>query len=392
MTNTVIVAAKRTAIGNFLGGLKTLPAHELGSVVIKQLLCDTQIDPTLIDEVIMGQILTAAAGQNPARQAAITAGIGIQTPAITINKLCGSGMKAIHMAAQAIMCGDADIIVAGGQESMSQAPHVLTGGRNGWRMGDAQLQDTMILDGLTCAINGYHMGITAENIAKQFTISREAQDAFALDSQHTAACAQRAGKFANEIVPVSVPQRANDPIIVDQDEGIHHDLEIASLAKMRPAFDHAGSVTVGNASGINDGAAAVIVMSEHKAAELGLAPLARIVAYATAGVDPAIMGTGPIPATRTCLARAGWHLAELEVIEANEAFAAQAIAVNQQLDWDSNIVNVNGGAIALGHPVGASGARIVATLIHVMIDRNAHKGLATMCIGGGQGIAIAIQR
>jgi acetyl-CoA C-acetyltransferase len=392
MENVVIVAAGRTAIGSFGGGFAGLPATALGAHVISSLLKRTGIEPGMVDEVILGQVLTAGVGQNPARQAAIKAGLPVTVPAMTINKVCGSGLKAVHLAAQAIRCGDAQVVIAGGQENMSQAPHVAPGSRNGTKMGDWVLKDTMIVDGLWDVFNDVHMGITAENIVKKFGISRGDQDAFSATSQQRAEAAQKAGRFKDEIVPVSIPQKKGDPVVVDTDEFPRHGTTAEGLAKLRPAFDSAGTVTAGNASGINDGAAVVIVMSESKAKALGLKPLACVAAYASAGVDPAIMGTGPIPATERCLAKAGWTVDQLDLVEANEAFAAQALSVNRSLGWDAAKVNVNGGAIALGHPIGASGARILVTLLHEMIRRDAHKGLATLCIGGGQGVALAVAR
>lgn len=388
----VIVAAGRTPIGNFNGAFASLTADQLGSAVIRDLLEKTKIPAEDIDEVIFGQVLNAGAGQNPVRVAAINAGLPHTTPAMGISKVCGSGLKATHLAAQAILLGDADIVIAGGQESMSQAPHALPNSRNGAKMGNWSLVDTMITDGLTDAFAGCHMGITAENIAKKFNISREAQDAFAAESQQKAESAQKANRFQDEIIPVNVPQRRSDPIVVTQDEFPKHGTTAESLAKLRPAFDKEGSVTAGNASGINDGAAAVMMMSAEKAKALNINPLVKIAAYANAGVDPSIMGTGPVPATQRCLEKAGWNINDLDLIEANEAFAAQAIAVNQSLGWDTNKVNVNGGAIALGHPIGASGCRVLVTLIHEMMKRDAHKGLATLCIGGGMGVALAIER
>ncbi|VUD60051.1 Acetyl-CoA acetyltransferase [Thalassocella blandensis] len=388
----VIVAAGRTPIGNFGGSLASLSADKLGTVVIKSLLEKSGLAPDMIDEVILGQVLNAGHGQNPVRIAAINAGLPHTTPAMGVSKVCGSGLKATHLAAQAIALGDADIIVAGGQESMSQAAHVLPGSRNGAKMGDWTLVDTMISDGLTDAFNGYHMGITAENIARKFGISREEQDEFAAHSQAKAEAAQKSGRFNDELIAVSIPQRKGDPIIFNSDEFPRHGTTAASLSKLRPAFDREGSVTAGNASGINDGAAAVIMMSADKAKALGLKPLVRIAAYANAGVDPAIMGTGPIPATQRCLSKAGWTTDDLDLIEANEAFAAQAISVNKGLELDPAKVNVNGGAIALGHPIGASGCRILVTLIHELIKRDAKKGLATLCIGGGMGVALAVER
>lgn len=388
----MIVAAARTAVGNFNGTLANIPAHELGAKVIAELLARTGLQPQQIDEVILGQVLTAGCGQNPARQAALTAGLPIETPAMTINKVCGSGLKAVHLAAQAIQCGDADIIIAGGQENMSLSAHALPKSRNGVRMGSWELIDTMIVDGLWDAFNNYHMGCTAENIAEKFTISREEQDEFAVSSQQKAEAAQKAGRFDGEIVPVEIPQRKGDPVVFNVDEFPRHGATVATLSKLRPAFNKTGTVTAGNASGINDGAAAVVVMKESKAKELGLTPMAKIISYANAGVDPKIMGTGPIPATQKCLAKAGWTPQDLDVIESNEAFAAQAISVNRELGWDLSKVNVNGGAIAIGHPIGASGARILVTLLHEMVRTDAHKGLATLCIGGGQGVALAVER
>ncbi len=390
--NIVIVAAGRTAVGAFGGALSNLPASTLGAKVITALLNRTGIKPEQVDEVILGQVLTAGVGQNPARQAAIEAGLPVTTPCMTINKVCGSGLKAVHLAAQALRCGDAEIIVAGGQENMNQAPHFLPSSRDGSKLGDWTLKDSMIVDGLWDAFNDYHMGITAENIVKKYDIPREEQDAFAASSQQKAEAAQKAERFKDEIIAVEIPQRKSDPIIFDTDEFPRHGTTAEKLAKLRPAFDKAGTITAGNASGINDGAAAVIVTTEKKAKELGLKPLAHITAYASAGVDPAIMGTGPIPASRKCLDKAGWKVDEVDLIEANEAFAAQAISVNREIGWDTNKVNVNGGAIALGHPIGASGARILVSLIYEMARRDARKGLATLCIGGGQGIAIALER
>ena len=390
--DVVIIGAGRTAIGTFGGALSTIPASELGAKVITDLLERSKITPEQVDEVILGQVLTAGVGQNPARQASIAAGLPDAVPSITINKVCGSGLKAVHLATQAIRCGDADIIIAGGQENMSLSPHVLPKSRNGTKMGEWKLKDTMIEDGLWDAFNQYHMGNTAENIAKKYTISREQQDEFAAASQNKTEAAQNNSVFNQEIIPVSIPQRKGDPIVFDADEFPRHGTTAEGLAKLRPAFDKEGTVTPGNASGINDGAAAVVVTTASKAKELGVEPLARITAYASAGVDPAIMGTGPIPATRRCLGKAGWTVDDLDLIEANEAFAAQAISVNTDLHWDLSKVNVNGGAIALGHPIGASGARILVTLLYEMQRRDAHKGLATLCIGGGQGVALAVER
>ena len=392
MKPVVIVAAKRTAIGKFGGSLAKVSAPELGATVIQALMAQTGVSPESIDEVILGQVLTAGAGQNPARQAVIKAGLLNTVSAMTINKVCGSGLKAVMLAAQAIACGDADIIIAGGQENMSASAHVLPNSRDGFRMGNAALVDTMINDGLWDAFNNYHMGITAENVAKKYGISREAQDAFALASQQKAIVAQDAGKFKDEIVAVSIPQRKGDPIVFDTDEYINRKTNAESLAGLRPAFDKAGTVTAGNASGINDGAAAVMVMSADKAKELGLTPLATITAFASAAIDPAIMGMGPMYASRKALDKAGWTAADLDLMEVNEAFAAQAAAVNQEMGWNTDIINVNGGAIALGHPIGASGCRILVSLLHEMQRRDAKKGLASLCIGGGMGVALTVER
>ena len=392
MKPVVIVAAKRTAIGKFGGSLAKVSAPELGATVIQALMAQTGVSPESIDEVILGQVLTAGAGQNPARQAVIKAGLPNTVSAMTINKVCGSGLKAVMLAAQAIACGDADIIIAGGQENMSASAHVLPNSRDGFRMGNAALVDTMINDGLWDAFNNYHMGITAENVAEQYGISREAQDAFALASQQKAIVAQDAGKFKDEIVAVSIPQRKGDPIVFDTDEYINRKTNAESLAGLRPAFDKAGTVTAGNASGINDGAAAVMVMSADKAKEIGLTPLATITAFASAAIDPAIMGMGPMYASRKALDKAGWTAADLDLMEVNEAFAAQAAAVNQEMGWNTDIINVNGGAIALGHPIGASGCRILVSLLHEMQRRDAKKGLASLCIGGGMGVALTVER
>ncbi|MBD9576156.1 acetyl-CoA C-acetyltransferase [Pseudomonas sp. PDM23] len=392
MQEVVIVAATRTAIGSFQGSLSALPAHELGAAVIRSLLQQTGLDPARVDEVILGQTLTAGAGQNPARQALIAAGLPNSVPAMTVNKVCGSGLKALHLATQAIRCGDADIIIAGGQESMSLAPYVMPGARTGLRMGHAKLIDSMIQDGLWDAFNDYHMGITAENLVEKYGISREEQDAFAADSQRKATAAIEAGRFKAEITAIEIPQRKGEPLRFDTDEQPRAGTTAESLAKLKPAFRKDGSVTAGNASALNDGAAAVLLMSAAKAGELGLPVLARIAAYANAGVDPAIMGIGPVSATRRCLKKAGWQLADLDLIEANEAFAAQALSVGKELGWDASKVNVNGGAIALGHPIGASGCRVLVTLLHEMLHRDAKKGLATLCIGGGQGVALALER
>lgn len=392
MKSVVIVAAKRTAIGKFGGSLTKVSAPDLGAVVIQALMAQTGVSPDSIDEVILGQVLTAGAGQNPARQAVIKAGLPNTVSAITINKVCGSGLKAVMLAAQAVACGDADIIIAGGQENMSASAHVLPNSRDGFRMGNAALVDTMINDGLWDAFNNYHMGITAENVAKKYGISREAQDAFALVSQQKAIVAQDVGKFKDEIVAISIPQRKGDPIVFDTDEYINRKTSAESLAALRPAFDKAGTVTAGNASGINDGAAAVMVMSADKAKELGLIPLATIQSYASAAIDPAIMGMGPVYASRKALDKAGWTAADLDLMEINEAFAAQATAVNQEMGWNADKINVNGGAIALGHPIGASGCRILVSLLHEMQRRDAKKGLASLCIGGGMGVALTVER
>ncbi|MNB58962.1 Acetyl-CoA acetyltransferase [compost metagenome] len=392
MQDVVIVAATRTAIGSFQGSLASVSAVDLGAAVIRQLLEQTGLDGAQVDEVIMGQVLTAGAGQNPARQAAIKAGLPHAVPAMTLNKVCGSGLKALHLGAQAIRCGDADVIIAGGQENMSLSNYVMPGARTGLRMGHAQIVDTMISDGLWDAFNDYHMGITAENLVDKYEISREQQDAFAAASQQKAAAAIEAGRFVDEITPILIPQRKGDPVAFKVDEQPRGDTTAESLAKLRPAFKKDGSVTAGNASSLNDGAAAVILMSAEKAKALGLPVLAKIAAYANAGVDPAIMGIGPVSATRRCLDKAGWNIGQLDLIEANEAFAAQSLAVAKDLQWDLDKVNVNGGAIALGHPIGASGCRVLVTLLHEMIKRDAKKGLATLCIGGGQGVALALER
>ena len=391
MQDVVIVAAGRTAVGKFGGSLAKVPAAELGATVIKALLAKTGLQGQQISEVLLGQVLTAGVGQNPARQAVIKAGLPDIVPAMTINKVCGSGLKATHLAAQAIKAGDADIIIAGGQENMSASPHVLQGSRDGFRMGDAKLVDTMIVDGLWDVYNQYHMGITAENVAKKYGITREEQDVFAVASQNKAEAAQAAGKFKDEIIPVEIASKKGT-VVFDTDEFIKPGVTIDALNTLRPAFDKAGTVTAGNASGINDGAAAVIMMSAQKAQELGLPVLARIKAYASAGIDPTIMGMGPVPAVKRCLQKAGWTHEEVDLMEINEAFAAQAIGVNKEMGWDTSKINVNGGAIAIGHPIGASGCRILVTLIHEMIRRDAKKGLASLCIGGGMGVALAIER
>ena len=393
MSNDIaILAATRTAIGSFQGTLSGLPAHALGAALIRGILEKTGIAPAEIDEVVLGQILTAGSGQNPARQAAIAAGLPHAVPALSLNKVCGSGLKAVHLAAQAIALGDADLVLAGGQESMSLAPYVLPKARTGLRLGHAQLEDSLIRDGLWDAFNDYHMGITAENLAERYGITREQQDAFAADSQRKAAEAIAAGRFGDEITPISIPQRKGDPVLFDTDEQPRAGTTADALAKLRPAFKKDGTVTAGNASTINDGAAVLLLASAQKAEALGLPVLAWIRGYASAGVDPAVMGIGPVPATQKTLSKAGWRIGDLDLIEANEAFAAQALAVNQELGWDTARVNVNGGAIALGHPIGASGARILVTLVHELIRRDARKGLATLCIGGGQGVAIVIER
>ncbi|MFN3862570.1 MAG: acetyl-CoA C-acetyltransferase [Roseateles sp.] len=388
----VIVAAARTAIGKFGGTLAKTPASELGAAVIQDLLRRTGLAGDQISEVILGQVLTAGVGQNPARQAVIKAGLPQAVPAFTINKVCGSGLKAVMLAAQAIRDGDSDIVIAGGQESMSLSPHVLPASRDGQRMGDWKLVDTMITDGLWDVYNQYHMGITAENVAKKYGITREQQDALALASQQKAAAAQDAGRFKDEIVPVTILQKKGDAIVFAADEFINRKTNAEALAGLRPAFDKAGSVTAGNASGLNDGAAAVMVMTAAKAAQLGLTPLARIASYASAGLDPALMGMGPVPAARKALERAGWKPADLDLLEINEAFAAQACAVHKEMGWDTSKVNVNGGAIALGHPIGASGCRVLVTLLHEMIKRDAKKGIASLCIGGGMGVALTVER
>ena len=388
----VIVAATRTALGSFGGSLSSTPAHKLGSAVISSLLQKTGLEGSQIDEVILGQVLTAGSGQNPARQAAIDAGLPNQTPAMTINKVCGSGLKAVQLAFQAVACGDAEIVIAGGQENMSLSGHVLPRSREGKKMGPWEMVDTMVVDGLWCAFNDYHMGVTAENIASQFDYSREDQDQFAASSQKKAESAQISDLFQDEITPINIPQRRGDDLVFDTDEYPRHGTNEESLSKLKSAFKKDGTVTAGNASGINDGAAAVMVMTLSKAQELGLKPMARIISYASAGVDPKIMGTGPIPATTKCLEKAGWKASDLDRIEANEAFAAQAMSVNDSLGLDKSIVNVTGGAIALGHPIGASGARILVTLLHGMERDKADKGLATLCIGGGMGVAMAVER
>lgn len=392
MEDIVIVAAARTAVGKFGGALAKMPATELGAIVVAEVLRRGGVTADQIDEVIMGQVLTAGVGQNPARQALIKSGLNQATPALTINAVCGSGLKAVMLAAQAVACGDSEIVIAGGQENMSASPHVLLGSRDGQRMGDWKMIDSMIVDGLWDVYNQYHMGITAENVAKKYGISRDAQDALALASQQKAAAAQEAGRFKDEIVSVSIPQRKGDPLVFAADEYLNKKTSAEALAGLRPAFDKAGSVTAGNASGINDGAAAVMVMTARKAAALGLQPLGRIASYATSGLDPALMGMGPVLASTKALARAGWKAQDLDLLEINEAFAAQACAVNQEMGWDTGKVNVNGGAIAIGHPIGASGCRILVTLLHEMQRRDARKGIASLCIGGGMGVALTIER
>src|SRR5271155_265471 len=391
MTDVVIVAALRTGVGKFGGSLAPIAASDLGAKVIKALLTATGVKPELVSEVIMGQVLTAGCGQNPARQAALRAGLPDIVPAMTIGKVCGSGLKATHLAAQAIRCGDADIIIAGGQENMSAAPHVLPGSRDGFRMGDAKLIDSMIVDGLWDVYNQYHMGVTAENVAKMYEITRAQQDEFAAASQQKAEAAQKAGRFNDEIVPVDI-QVKKETVRFDSDEYIKPGTTVEALAKLKPAFSKDGTVTAGNASGINDGAAAVVMMSASRAEQLGLKPMARIKAYSSAGVEPRIMGMGPVPASQLCLKKAGWTVKDLDLLEINEAFAAQAISVNGQMGWDTWKVNVNGGAIAIGHPIGASGCRILVTLLHEMVRRDAKRGLASLCIGGGMGVALAVER
>lgn len=391
MEDVVIVAAQRTAVGKFGGAFNNVPASELGAAVIRALLQKTGVSGEQISEVILGQVLTAGVGQNPARQAAIKAGLPHAVPAIAINKVCGSSLKAVMLGVQAIKCGDADIVIAGGQENMSMSPHVLNGSRNGFRMGDAKLLDSMIVDGLWDVYNNYHMGTTAENVAKKYGISRQEQDEFACASQNKAEAAQKAGKFTDEIVPYTIKGKKGDTV-VDADEYPRHGTTLESMASLRPAFDKEGSVTAGNASGLNDGAAMVLLMSASKAAALGLKPLARIKAYASSGVDPSIMGIGPVSASQACLKKAGWSVDDLDLMEINEAFAAQAIAVNKAMGWDPSKINVNGGAIAIGHPIGASGARVLVTLLHEMARRDAKKGLASLCIGGGMGVALAVER
>ncbi len=391
-TDIVIVAATRTAVGKFGGSLAKVPATELGAAVIQELLKRAKLSGDQIGEVIMGQVLTAGVGQNPARQAVIKSGLPNSVPAMTINVVCGSGLKAVMLGAQAIRDGDSEIVIAGGQESMSLAPHVLPNSRDGMRMGDWKLVDSMIVDGLWDVYNQYHMGVTAENVAKKFAVGREAQDALALGSQQKAAAAQDAGKFKDEIVPFSIAQKKGDPIVFAADEFINRKSNADVLAGLRPAFDKAGSVTAGNASGLNDGAAGVVLMTAQRAEQLGLPVLGRIASYATSGLDPATMGMGPVNASRKALERAGWKPGDLDLLEINEAFAAQACAVNTEMGWDTSKVNVNGGAIAIGHPIGASGCRILVTLLHEMQRRDAQKGIASLCIGGGMGVALTVER
>jgi acetyl-CoA C-acetyltransferase len=391
-TDIVIVAATRTAVGKFGGSLAKIAATDLGALVVKEALARARLDAAQVGEVIMGQVLAAGAGQNPARQASLKAGLPKEVPALTINAVCGSGLKAVMLAAQAVHWGDSEIVIAGGQENMSASPHVLLNSRDGQRMGDWKMIDSMIVDGLWDVYNQYHMGITAENVAKAHGITREQQDALALGSQQKASAAQEAGRFKDEIVGVSIPQKKGDPVVFSADEFINKKTNAEALAGLRPAFDKTGSVTAGNASGLNDGAAAVVVMSAKKAAALGLTPLARIAAFGTSGLDPATMGMGPVPASRKALERAGWKASDVDLFELNEAFAAQACAVNKALEIDPARVNVNGGAIAIGHPIGASGCRILVTLLHEMARRDAKKGLAALCIGGGMGVALAIER
>ena len=391
MDDIVIVAALRTAVGKFGGSIAKITAADLGAHVIKGLLAKTGVNPELVSEVILGQVLTAGCGQNPARQSVIKSGLPDMVPAFVVGKVCGSGLKATHLAAQALKCGDASIIIAGGQENMSASPHVLNGSRDGFRMGDAKLVDTMIVDGLWDVYNQYHMGVTAENVAKKYNISRSEQDEFAVASQNKAEAAQKAGKFKDEILALEIPSKKGS-VVFDTDEFVKHGTTIDSLSGLRPAFAKDGTVTAGNASGINDGAAAVVMMTATMARDLGLTPLAKIKAYASAGLDPSIMGMGPVPAAQRCLQKAGWTHADLDLMEINEAFAAQAIAVNKEMGWDTSKINVNGGAIAIGHPIGASGCRILVTLLHEMVRRDAKKGLASLCIGGGMGVALAVER
>ncbi len=391
MSDIVIVSAARTAVGKFGGSLASIPAPELGAIVIKAALERAHVKPEQVDEVLMGNVLAAGLGQNPARQASLKAGLPVSVPAMTINRVCGSGLQAVMTAASEIKAGDAEIVVAGGQENMSATPHILKGSRDGIKMGNASLVDSMVVDGLWDVYNEYHMGVTAENVAKEFGITRQMQDEFAVASQNKAEAAQKAGKFKDEIVPVPIPQRKGDPIMFDKDEFIRYGVTIDAISGLKPAFAKDGTVTAANASGINDGAAAVVVMSADKAKELGIKPIARIVAYAAAGIDPKIMGMGPAPASHKCLKRAGWKIDDLYLLEINEAFAAQSCAVHKEMGWDLSKVNVNGGAIAIGHPIGASGARILVTLLYEMQRRHAKKGLASLCIGGGMGVAMAVE-
>ena len=392
MEDIVIVAAGRTGVGKFGGSLGKIPAPELGAHVIKGVLERAKLSPDQVSEVIMGQVLTAGSGQNPARQALIKAGIPVAVPAMTINVVCGSGLKAVMLAAQSIANGDAEIVVAGGQENMTASPHVLPGSRDGFRMGDAKMVDSMIVDGLWDVYNQYHMGTTAENVAKEYSISREMQDEFAVASQNKAEAAQKAGRFKDEIIPFPIPQKKGDPVSFETDEFVRAGVKIDALSGLRPAFSKDGSVTAANASGLNDGAAAVVVMSAAKAKELGLKPLAKIVSFATTGIEPRVMGMGPVSASKRALAKAGWTADQLDLMEVNEAFAAQACAVNQEMGWDTSKINVNGGAIAIGHPIGASGCRILVSLLHEMQRRDAKKGLASLCIGGGMGVALCVER
>ena len=392
MEDIVIVAAGRTGVGKFGGSLGKIPAPELGAHVIKGVLARAGIAPDQVSEVIMGQVLTAGSGQNPARQALIKAGIPVEVPAMTINVVCGSGLKAVMLAAQSIANGDAEIVVAGGQENMTASPHVVPGSRDGFRMGDAKMVDSMIVDGLWDVYNQYHMGTTAENVAKEYSISREMQDEFAVASQNKAEAAQKAGRFKDEIIPLPIPQKKGDPVSFETDEFVRAGVKVEALSGLRPAFSKDGTVTAANASGLNDGAAAVVVMSAAKAKELGLTPLARIASFATTGLEPRVMGMGPVSASKRALAKAGWTADQLDLMEVNEAFAAQACAVNQQMGWDTSKINVNGGAIAIGHPIGASGARILVSLLHEMQRRDAKKGLASLCIGGGMGVALCVER
>jgi acetyl-CoA C-acetyltransferase len=392
MTDVVIVSAARTAVGKFGGSLASVPAPDLGAIAIACALQRANVQPELVSEVLMGNVLAAGLGQNPARQAALKAGLPISVPAMTLNRVCGSGLQSVMTGANAIIAGDSDIIVAGGQENMSATPHLLNGSRDGFRMGDGKIVDSMIVDGLWDVYNQYHMGVTAENVAKEYGISREEQDAFAVASQNKAEAAQKAGRFKDEIVPVPVPQRKGAAVNFDSDEYIRYGVTLEAISALKPAFDKNGTVTAANSSGLNDGAAAVVIMSAARAAELGLKPLARIVAYAAAGIDPKVMGMGPAPASHRCLTRAGWKVEDIDLLEINEAFASQSCAVHHEMGWDLAKVNVNGGAIAIGHPIGASGARILVTLLYEMQRRDVRKGLAALCIGGGMGIAMAVER